>query len=313
MTRVAAVDCGTNTIKLLVADLSPEDGSEVTLAREVRIVRLGQDVDRTGRLADEALARTFAAVEEYASTIEHHRVDALRFCATSAARDAQNSDVFAAGVRERLGVDPEVVTGAEEAQLSYDGATRSLPAVPAPVLVLDIGGGSTELILGDPAGEAAAHGNVRAARSLDIGSVRITERLLPSDPPTTAEIEAAAAAVDAALDGLPQHGVRVEQAGTVVGVAGTVTTLTAVLLGLRRWDRERVHHARLDVADLSQLAERLLAMTAAQRQELGIPAGRADVIGAGALILDRVLRRSRVDSLLVSDSDILDGIAWSIA
>ncbi len=313
MTRVGAVDCGTNTIKLLVADLDPATGEEHTLAREVRIVRLGQDVDRTGRLADEALARTFAAVDEYAAITTEHGVDVLRFCATSAARDASNADVFRDGVRERLGVEPEVVTGDEEAQLSYDGATRSLPDVPVPVLVVDIGGGSTELILGDPPAAGETHGNVHAARSLDIGSVRITERLMPSDPPTAAEVESAVAAIDTALDRLPSYGVQLGEAGTVVGVAGTVTTLTAVLLGLTRWDRDRVHHARLDRSDLDQLTRRLLGMTAAQRQELGIPEGRADVIGAGALILDRVLARAGTDSLLVSDSDILDGIAWSVA
>jgi exopolyphosphatase/guanosine-5'-triphosphate,3'-diphosphate pyrophosphatase len=313
VTRVAAVDCGTNTIKLLVADLDPATGAESTLAREVRIVRLGQDVDRTGRLADEALERTFAAVDDYAAIVREHGVDVLRFCATSAARDAANADVFRAGVRERLGVEPEVVSGDEEAQLSYDGATRSLPDVAGPVLVVDIGGGSTELILGDPPSPGRSHGHVHAARSLDIGSVRLTERLLPSDPPSPDEVEAAVAAIDTALDQLPSYGVRVAEAGTVVGVAGTVTTLTAVLLGLTRWDRDRVHHARLERADLDALTRRLLAMSAAQRQELGIPEGRADVIAAGALILGRVLERAGAQTLLVSDSDILDGIAWSVA
>jgi exopolyphosphatase / guanosine-5'-triphosphate,3'-diphosphate pyrophosphatase len=326
MTRVAAIDCGTNTIKLLVADLSAADGTEIALEREMRIVRLGQDVDRTGRLADEALARTFAAVEEYAALIAHHDVQRIRFCATSASRDASNSAEFMAGVRERLGVDAEVVSGEEEAQLSYDGATRSLPDVPGPVLVVDIGGGSTELILGDPgpggARDAAPRpggardgerGHVTAAKSLDIGSVRITERLMRSDPPTTQEIGAAVRAIDEALDTLPSYGVEAARAGTVVGVAGTVTTLAAVLLGLTSWDRSKVHHAPLDVADLHELTQRLLTMTAAERQTLGIPEGRADVIGAGALILERVLLRSEVSTLLVSDSDILDGIAWSVA
>jgi exopolyphosphatase / guanosine-5'-triphosphate,3'-diphosphate pyrophosphatase len=324
MTRVAAIDCGTNTIKLLVADLSASHrgdddraggggAGDTALEREMRIVRLGQDVDRTGRLADEALARTFAAVEEYAALIRRHDVERVRFCATSAARDASNSHEFIAGVRQRLGVEPQVVTGDEEAQLSYDGATRDLPDVPGPVLVVDIGGGSTELILGDPApGSGAARGHVKAAKSLDIGSVRLTERLMPSDPPTEDEINAATRAIDDALDTLSSYGVEVADAGTVVGVAGTVTTLTAVLLGLTTWDRSKVHHARLDLADLSDLTQRLLGMTSAQRQELGIPEGRADVIGAGALILDRVVCRSTVSTLLVSDADILDGIAWSL-
>lgn len=307
MTRVGAIDCGTNTIKLLVADLSPGTGEEVALVREMRIVRLGQDVDRTGRLADEALARTFAAVEEYAAILDEHHVDVRRFCATSAARDAANSDDFMAGVRQRLGVEPEVVSGDVEAQLTYDGATRSLGDVASPVLVVDIGGGSTELILGD------GHGHVRAARSLDIGSVRVTERLMPSDPPTADELAAATQAVDEALDRLPDHGVHVDEAATVVGVGGTVTTVAAVLAGLDSWDRSRVHHVRFPVGDVHALTERLLGSTVAQRETLHVPAGRSDVIGAGALILDRVLRRTGVGSLLVSDSDILDGIAWSVA
>ena len=306
MTRVAAVDCGTNTIKLLVADLDVATGRQDSLLREMRIVRLGQDVDRTGRLADEALGRVFAAVEEYAGLVDRHRVDALRFVATSAVRDASNADVFARGIHDRLGVDPEVVSGDEEAALSFDGATRALPDLPGPVAVLDIGGGSTELILGD------RHGHVRAARSLDVGSVRVTERLMPSDPPTTAELDAATAFVEGELDTLPSYGVEVGEAATLVGTAGTVTTVATLMLGLDHFDRERVHGACFPVEDVHDLAARVLAMTAAERQALGVPAGRADVVGAGALILDRVLRRSGVRELTVSDSDILDGIAWSL-
>jgi exopolyphosphatase / guanosine-5'-triphosphate,3'-diphosphate pyrophosphatase len=315
MTRVAAIDCGTNTIKLLVTDIDPSAGAQQDLLREMRIVRLGQDVDRTGRLADEALVRVFAATDEYAALIAGHEVDAVRFVATSAARDAGNSDVFAEGIRQRLGVGPEVVSGDVEAQLSYDGATRSLPDVPRPVAVLDIGGGSTELILGDPASGAdpRAHGRVHGARSLDIGSVRVTERLMPSDPPTADEVDAATRMVEDALDTLPSYGVHVGDTATLVGVAGTVTTVAAVLLGLRTWDRERVHHASFPSSQVHELAARILAMTVAEREGLGVPAGRSDVIGAGALILDRVLHRTGVDRLLVSDSDILDGIAWSIA
>ncbi len=307
MTRVAAVDCGTNTIRLLVADLDPATGTQESLVREMRIVRLGQDVDRTGRLADAALARVFDAVEEYASVIESCGVDALRFVATSAARDADNAEAFVEGVRSRLAVTPEVVSGDEEAALTFDGATRTLPAVPYPVAVLDIGGGSTELVVGD------APGAVAAARSLDIGSVRLTERLLPSDPPGAAEVEAATQVVDEALDTLPGYDVRVGDAATLVGVAGTVTTVGTLLLGLRSWDRDRVHHASFPRRRVHDLTARLLAMTVAERERLGVPAGRSDVIGAGALILDRVLLRSGAGSLTVSDSDILDGIAWTLA
>lgn len=307
MTRVAAVDCGTNTVKLLVADIDTAAGTQDTLVREMRIVRLGQDVDRTGRLADEALERVFAAVDEYAATVSAHQVDALRFVATSAVRDAGNADVFARGIEQRLGVRPEVVSGDEEAALSYDGATRDLGDVPAPIAVLDIGGGSTELILGD------AHRHVRAARSLDIGSVRVTERLMPSDPPTPAELAAARDVVDAALDTLPSYDVRIGDARTLVGTAGTVTTVAALLLGLSAYDRSRVHGATFPRAEVDALVERVLAMTVAEREALGVPSGRSDVIGAGALILDRVLLRSSAEHLRVSDSDILDGIAWSVA
>jgi exopolyphosphatase / guanosine-5'-triphosphate,3'-diphosphate pyrophosphatase len=306
VTRVAGIDCGTNSIRLLVADA--DDGRLVDVVREMRIVRLGQDVDRTGRLADAALERVFAAVDEYAGLIDDHHVDALRFCATSAARDADNSAVFMDGVRSRLGVEPEVLTGDEEAQLSFAGATRSLgPDVSRPVVVIDIGGGSTELVLGDLDGEVAA------ARSLDIGSVRLTERLMPSDPPTAAEIDATTRAIDEALDGLPDAGVHLESAGTVIGVAGTVTTVAAVVLGLETYDRTAVHHSSLAASDVGAVTRLLLGMTAAERVELHIQPGRADVIAAGALILERVLARAGVPRVLVSESDILDGIAWSLA
>jgi exopolyphosphatase/guanosine-5'-triphosphate,3'-diphosphate pyrophosphatase len=307
--RVAAVDCGTNTIKLLVADLDPATGAEHELVREMRMVRLGQDVDRTGRLADEALARTFAAVDEYAAMVGEHDVDAVRFCATSAARDADNAADFAEGVRARMGVDPEVVTGDEEAQLSYDGATRPLLGadLPQPFLVVDIGGGSTELILGTGR-------TVEAGRSLDVGSVRMTERHLIGDPPTTAQVEAAVAEVDLALDELAEHGVDPARARTVVGVAGTITTVAAAVLDLPAWDRDAIHHASLARADVHAVTARLLAMTVDERRDLPyMHPGRADVIGAGALILDRVLARTDADRLLVSEADILDGIAWSVA
>lgn len=307
MTRVAALDCGTNTIKLLVADLDPATGTERELVREMRMVRLGQDVDRTGRLAPEALARTFAAIDEYAALVSAHRAEAIRFCATSAARDAANAAEFAAGVEARLGVAPEVVTGAEEAQLAYDGATRGLVGrdLPGPFLVIDIGGGSTELILGD------GHGRVRASRSLDIGSVRMTERHLRSDPPTRDEVAAATSAIASAVTA---SGVPLGEARTVIGVAGTITTVAAGVLGLEEYDRAAIDQAQVAVSDVHAMTESLLAMTVAERKSLPyMHPGRADVIGAGALILDEVLRRTTAGTLLVSEADILDGIAWSIA
>ena len=310
MTTVAAVDCGTNTIKLLIADLDPETGEERELIRESRMVRLGQGVDRTGRLADEALERVFAAVEEYAELVSRYEAVTVRFCATSASRDASNADVFADGVEERLGTRPEVVSGAEEARLSFDGATRLLDDAPSPVLVLDIGGGSTELVLG-----TATHGGrpvVDAGHSLDIGSVRMTERHLHSDPPDDVEVAAARADIEAALDELPAYGVDPARARTVVAVSGTGLTVAAAALGLDALDRDRVDGAVVPVRSVHEAAHQLVAMTIQKRRALPyMHPGRADVIGAGALILDAVLRRTRVDQLRVSVRDILDGIAWS--
>ena len=304
--RVAAVDCGTNTVKLLVADLDADTGEEQELVRESRMVRLGQGVDETGRLSDEALERLFAAVDEYAAVVAEHGVASLRFCATSAARDASNAEVFTRGVRERLGVEPEVIAGAEEAQLSYDGATRGLADLVAPLLVVDIGGGSTELVLGD------AHGSVRAGHSLDIGSVRLTERCLRSDPPTSDETAQAVAVIDAALDELPGHGVDVTAARSLMVVSGTGLTVAAAALDLPDLDRTELHRATVSADSARGAARRLAAMPVAERRTLGyMQPGRADVIGAGALILDRVLERTPVDELRVSISDILDGIAWS--
>ncbi len=316
MTRVAAVDCGTNTIKLLVADLDPDSGEAQELVRESRMVRLGQGVDSTGRLADEALARVFAAVEEFAAFVEPHAVERTRFCATSAARDAENADVFRAGVEARLGVVPEVVSGAEEAVLSFSGAVRPLATagggeVPGPVLVIDIGGGSTELVLGevDPARGAV----VEVGHSLDVGSVRMTERRLHTDPPSEAEVTAAREEVEAALDLLPAAGVHLDRARSVVTVSGTGLTVAATALDLESYDRHRLDGARVPTAELHEAVARLLGMTVAERRALPfMHPGRADVIGAGALVLDRVLARTSVPQVRVSVHDILDGIAWSL-
>lgn len=301
MTRVAAYDCGTNSLRLLIADLDPATGELTELVREMRIVRLGQDVDKTGRIADEAMQRTLAALDEYAPLIEEHAPSRIRFCATSAARDASNAADFAALVREKVGVDLEVLTGDDEARASYDGATRTLPGVDQPVLVVDIGGGSTELIIGS-ADRLEGH-------SLDIGSVRLTERHLHSDPPTPDEVEACRRDIDAVLDTCR---VDAAEAATVIGVAGTITSVAAGVLDLPTYQRDRIHHADLAVDEVRATIDGLVAMTVAQRLELGyLHPGRADVIAAGALILERVLARARVRRLRVSESDILDGIAWS--
>lgn len=296
---VAAIDCGTNTIKLLIGDLPHVD------VREMRMVRLGQDLDRTGRIADEALVRAFAAIDEYAAMIRSHGVppERVRFVATSASRDAANADVFVAGVRERLGVEPEVVSGDVEAALSFDGAVRNLRTAPdLPVLVIDIGGGSTELILGSSAPDAAD--------SMDIGSVRLHERHLHSDPPTADEVAACVADIEAHLDACP---VSPAGAATVVGVAGTVTQLAAVALGLPAYSREAIDQLVLPAGQVLATVDRLVAMSVAERRALpSMHPGRADVIGAGVLILGQVLRRSGAAALVVSEADILDGIAWSL-
>jgi exopolyphosphatase / guanosine-5'-triphosphate,3'-diphosphate pyrophosphatase len=295
---VAAIDCGTNTIRLLVAAL-PE-----TAVRESRIVRLGQGVDATGRLSDEALARTFAALDDYAATIREHGATRVRMCATSAVRDAANGAVFVRGVEERLGVSPDILTGEQEAALAFDGAIRHLTApAPDPVLVLDIGGGSTELVLGSGR-------EVDVAHSMDIGSVRLHERHLHSDPPTGDEVAACVADIDAHLDAAP---VPLQEAGTVVAVAGSNLTVAAGVLGLASFDRDAIDQARIDTADVTAFVDRLVAMTVDQRRALPyMNPGRADVIGAGALILSRVLRRTPVERIVASEADILDGIAWSL-
>jgi exopolyphosphatase/guanosine-5'-triphosphate,3'-diphosphate pyrophosphatase len=304
MTTVAAIDCGTNTIKLLIG--TAREGELDVAVREARMVRLGQGLDASGVIADEALARAFAAIDEYAALIRDHGVDRVRFVATSATRDAGNADVFTAGVHERLGIDPEVVSGTEEAALAFDGAVRNLRATPAlPVLVVDIGGGSTELIRG-----SSLAGPPAAAHSMDIGSVRLHERHLRSDPPTMQEVAACVRDIE---DHLDQSPVTPARAATVVGVAGTITTIAAGVLDLPAYDREAIDQAVLAVDDVHALVDRLVAMTVNER--LALPwmhPGRADVIAAGGLILSRVLRRTPVASMLVSESDILDGIAWSL-
>jgi len=318
MSRVAAIDCGTNSIRLLIADVAvqaPGDGAVSPLTdvvREMRVVRLGQGVDATGELAPEALDRTFAATRDYADLINEHGAVRVRFAATSATRDARNRDVFVDGIRELLGVQPEVISGDEEAALSFAGASSVLPAMGEdPVLVVDLGGGSTEFVLGDSTG-------VIAARSVDVGCVRLTERHLRSDPPTAAQIAAAEADVDSALD-LAAQTVPLERATAVVGVAGSVTTITAHALGLSEYQPNRIHGASLDLGTISDACTSLLEMTREERAALPyMHPGRVDVIGAGALVWRRILDRlaavsnGSIRAAVSSEHDILDGIALSI-
>ncbi|WP_432881038.1 exopolyphosphatase [Kribbella sp. CA-245084] len=299
--RVAAVDCGTNSIRLLIADLV--DGQLVEVDRRMTIVRLGQGVDATGTFAPEALARVFAACEDFASVLESKAVSRIRFVATSAARDVSNRDAFFTGVQERIGVQPEIISGREEAELSFRGATTSLD-LPAPYLVADIGGGSTELVLGNSDG-------LIAAQSLDIGSVRLTERHVTTDPTSPAELAAITRDVDALLDSTT---VALAQARALIGVAGTCTTVAAVALGLPQYDRTAVHHAHLSADHLRQATTWLTTSTRTARSAVpSIHPGRVDVIGAGAVILQRLFNRLDLNELLISEHDILDGVALSLA
>lgn len=313
-TRVAAVDCGTNSIRLLVADVAG-DGTLTDLDRRMEIVRLGQGVDRTGELAPEALERTLAASREYAKVAAELGATRVRFVATSATRDARNRADFADGVRAALGVDPEVVSGEEEALLSFRGATSgSASEHPGPYLVVDLGGGSTELVLGTTTPDAAV--------SMDVGSVRLTERHLHSDPPGAAETSRARADVTSALDAASAV-VPLGRTSTLVGLAGSVTSVTAHALGLASYRREAINGAVLSVPDVLAACEDLLGRTRAERLALGfMHPGRADVIGAGALVWSQVVSRVRdevaasggaLTHVVTSESDILDGIALSLA
>lgn len=311
--RVAAVDCGTNSVRLLVADIDPRRAMLTDVERQMKIVRLGEGVDRTGRLSAAALDRTVGALREYAATIASLSPAAVRMIATSATRDAGNSQEFTRRVKEVLGVVPEVITGDEEARLSFAGATRELAGTeftrqgqcPPPYLVTDIGGGSTEFVLGDAEG-------VSAARSVDIGCVRITERHLHGDPPPDGEVAAAARDIDSALDTVAAS-VPVGRARTLVGLAGSVTTIAGIAVGLESYDPSRIHHARIPAGRVHAIAGALLGQTRAERAVIGVMhPGRADVIGAGALVLDRIMTRFGFAEVLVSEHDILDGIAWSL-
>ncbi|ORL02574.1 exopolyphosphatase [Prescottella equi] len=313
MTRVAAIDCGTNSIRLLVADAG-EDGRLTDVTRLMRIVRLGQGVDATGAFAPEAIERTRVALGEYAEIIRDTGATAVRMVATSATRDASNRDDFFAMTREVLGAvipgaEAEVITGDEEARLSFAGAVGELDASEGPFVVVDLGGGSTEVVLGDDAG-------VHAAYSTDVGCVRVTERCLHDDPPTTEQVDDARAF---AAERLAQafERVPVEQARTWVGVAGTMTTLSAVAQDLPEYDAERVHLSRLSVGQLHDVANRLVSMTHDERAALGpMHPGRVDVIGGGAIVTtvlaDELARLAGIDELVVSEHDILDGIAMSV-
>ncbi|MEV4344401.1 Ppx/GppA phosphatase family protein [Actinoplanes sp. NPDC049596] len=299
--RVAAIDCGTNSIRLLIADVTDAGLTDVT--RRMEIVRLGEGVDRTGRLSDAALIRTREALVGYAAEIAAHDVAKVRMCATSASRDADNAQEFRDMVHGVLGVDPEVISGDEEARLSFTGAVAGLTAE-QPYLIVDIGGGSTEFVTG--------RDGVDQAISMDIGCVRMTERHLHGDPPTRDEIVAAErdirAAVDVALAAVPGR-----EAKTLVGLAGTVTTVVALAKQLPAYDASRIHHATVTYEQVAAVTAKLLEMPVAERRSLPVMhPGRADVIGGGALILRIIMERAGQPAVIASEHDILDGIAYKL-
>ena len=304
MKRVAAIDCGTNSIRLLISDIDTSTNTATDVVREMRIVRLGEGVDKTNAFLPTALERTFKAVEEYDKLLLKHNVEHVRFVATSATRDAQNKAMFIKGVIDRLRIVPEVIAGVEEAALSFDGATRSLRQKhSAPFLVIDLGGGSTELVIGDkePTG----------AYSMDVGCVRMTERHTPGGNPTKEQEEAIRTDVRNALK---VAGTKVDwkTAKTVVGVAGTITTVAAHVLNLKTYDPDVLHGASITAEQVSQTAQDFITLTPAQRGALPyMHEGRIEVITAGSIVLDEVLKGIGAQTLIASERDILDGVTWS--
>lgn len=302
---VAAIDCGTNSVRLLIADVD-SGGVLHEHARIMRIVRLGEGIDRTGEFSEAALARLFGALDEFAGLIDRAGSERIRFVATSASRDARNRDAFVEGVRLRVGVEPEVIPGTEEASLSFTGAVRGLPSglVTPPALVVDIGGGSTEFVLGSDRPEHAV--------SVDIGCVRMTERHLVGDPPTEAQVRASRddirIAVARAADTVP-----FDRARTVVGLAGSVTTVAAMALDLPAYDESVLHGSVITAEQVADVAARYLSMTRVERAALPyMHPGRVDVIGGGAMVLDEVMRATGAPCVVVSEADILDGIVYSM-
>jgi len=305
---VAGIDCGTNSIRLLIAEIS--DGVLTDVHRTMEVVRLGEGVDRTGRLSEAALTRTFAACDLYAPLIAQADVAGIRFVATSATRDASNRDEFFDGVEHRLGVVPEVISGDTEAELSFIGATRSLGSAlgDQPILVVDIGGGSTECVLG------SVGGGVSSASSVDVGCVRMTERWLRDDPPTAEQVAGATLDIDKALAQAAQQ-VDFTAATKLVGLAGSVTTIAAIALDLNEYDADATHGSIISRGRVDEITAELMKATREQRAAIAVMhPGRVDVIAGGALVLDRLLHAMpHISEVVVSEHDILDGICWSLA
>jgi exopolyphosphatase/guanosine-5'-triphosphate,3'-diphosphate pyrophosphatase len=301
--RVAAIDCGTNSIRLLIADIDGNNFREIV--RDMEIVRLGQGVDQTGQFHPDAIARTLAAVDKFATEIARRGVEKIRFCATSATRDATNRHLFVDGVRERLGIELEVISGDEEAALSFAGAIKDLDPSKGPFLVVDIGGGSTEFVFGTS--------TVESAKSVNIGCVRMSERHFVSDPATPEQIEAARTDIQAAIAQAAAV-VPITMAKTLVAVAGTATTVAAAALDLPEYDRYAIHLARISAQQTHEAATMFANKNREQRLSLGyMHPGRVDVIAAGSLVLSEIMKATGATEFVASESDILDGMAFSLA
>ena len=301
--RVAAIDCGTNSIRLLIADIDGTNFREIY--RTMEIVRLGQGVDQNKAFLPDAIARTLVAVDLFAQEISKRGAEKIRFCATSATRDATNRNLFIDGVKERLGIEPEVISGDEEAKLSFIGATKEFSADQAPFLVIDIGGGSTEFVYG--------HSNVEFSKSVNIGCVRMTERNIHTDPPAQEEIENARKDIQEAIS-VAAAIVPITQAKTVVAVAGTATSVAASALGLEKYDSHLIHLAHVSAEQAHLVALTFQKMNAVERSKVGfLHPGRADVFAAGSLVLSEIMKATGATEFVASEADILDGIAWSLA
>jgi exopolyphosphatase/guanosine-5'-triphosphate,3'-diphosphate pyrophosphatase len=303
MSRVAAIDCGTNSIRLLIADI--DNGNFREVLRTMEIVRLGQGVDKTKSFHPDAIARTLTAVEKYAKQIASKGVEKIRFCATSATRDATNRDLFINGVESILGIKPEVIPGEEEAALSFIGATKELALSDGPFLVVDIGGGSTEFVYGTE--------KVAFAKSVNIGCVRMSERHFTSAPPTPGSIVEAISDIDEAI-AVAAKAVPITEANTLIAVAGTATTVAAAALDLDNYDRYAIHLSRISAEKTFAVAKRFQSMERGEIESLGyMHSGRVDVIAAGSLVLSRIMLATGAKEFVASESDILDGMAWSIS
>ena len=303
MSRVAAIDCGTNSIRLLIADINGDNFQE--LAREMEVVRLGQGVDATGAFDPEAIERTLTATRKYSEIIASKGVEKIRFCATSATRDASNRAIFIDGVREILGIEPEVIPGTEEAELSFIGATKVLSHATKPFLVVDIGGGSTEFVLGGD--------TVEFAKSVNIGCVRMSERHFKKAPPTAPSIQQAITDIDAAI-AEAAYIVPIKESKTLIAVAGTATTVAAAALGLSEYDRQAIHLSRIPTHKVLEIAQMYQLMDRNEIAALGyMHPGRVDVIAAGSLVLARVMLATGASEFVASETDILDGMAWSLS